>query len=146
MKWVTWENVGVDRMASAWLIIRFIDPHAHFAFIPEQSVPTTVEDAELFDVPGVRLTHRRGHCTFHTIIREYGIQDPILESMAYIIDEADTVQIAPLEPAAVGLDWVCRGLRQTCRDDSEALEKSYPIFEGLYAFIGENGMGHAPQD
>lgn len=123
MQWVTRENVGIDRMASAWLIARFIDPHAHFTFIPERSAPSAPALAEAFDIPGVRLSHRRGHCTFHTILREYHQQDPILERMAHIVDQADTIQEALLDPAAVGVDWVCRGLRKICEDDATALQQ-----------------------
>ncbi|CAA7603406.1 Chromate resistance exported protein [Acididesulfobacillus acetoxydans] len=137
MQWVTWETVGIDRMASAWLIVRHIDPDAEFAFLPKQAAPPAPAGAELFDIPGVRLSHRRGHCTFHTILREYGIQDPILERLARLVDEADTIQEVSLEAAAVGLDWVCRGLRKICRDDAEALRKGYSIFDGLYAYLGD---------
>jgi hypothetical protein len=70
MKWVTWEHVGVDRMACAWLIRRFIDPAAEFLFVPasQKGLPA---DAEPFDIPGTRLAHRRGHCTLLTMLREY---------------------------------------------------------------------------
>ncbi len=62
MKWVTWENVGVDRIGCAWLILREIDTHADFVFIPAgSSVPA---DAEPFDIPGVRYSHHGGHCHF----------------------------------------------------------------------------------
>ncbi|MBP1154859.1 MULTISPECIES: chromate resistance protein ChrB domain-containing protein [unclassified Paenibacillus] len=83
MKWVTWENVGVERMACAWLIRKWIDSDVEFMFIPVGQKPLP-EGFEPFDIPGVRLTHRRGHCTFHTMLREYQIKDPILERIARI--------------------------------------------------------------
>lgn len=141
MQWLTWENVGVDRMASAWLIVRFIDGAAQFAFIPERSKPG-ISEAEPFDIPGARLSHRHGQSTFHTILDEYCLQDPILERLAHLVDEADTLQEVSWEPAAVGLDWVCRGLRKICQNDTEALQKGYAVFEGLYAYLGEEG--HTP--
>ena len=67
MKWVTWENIGVDRMGSAWLILRFIDAGAEFEFVPAGQTPLP-EGYEPFDIPGVRLTHRHGHCTFYTML------------------------------------------------------------------------------
>src|SRR5437763_1376921 len=76
MKWVTWEQVGVDRMACAWLIRRFVDPQAAFVFVPVGWAPLP-GDAEPFDIPGVRLAHRGGHCTFHTLLREYALTDPV---------------------------------------------------------------------
>ena len=101
MKWVTWEQVGVDRMACAWLITKYIDPQAEFLFVPAGYKPLP-EGAEPFDIPGVRLSHHRGHCTFHAMLREYDLHDPVLERIARVVDEADTVQDVTLEPAAVG--------------------------------------------
>jgi hypothetical protein len=132
MKWVTWENVAVDRMACAWLIRRFIDPKAEFLFVPVGEKPLP-KGAEPFDIPGVRLTHRRGHCSFHTFLREYKLKDPVLQRIARIVDEADVVQEVTVEPVAPGLDFICRGLRLTSPDDHAALERGALIYEALYA-------------
>lgn len=132
MKWVTWENVGVDRMACAWLIRKQIDPRATFLFIPP-SRKELPEGAEPFDIPGVRLSHHRGHCSFHALLREYRIADPVLERIARLIDEADTVQEVCVEPAAAGLDVICEGLRLTSPDDETALKRSELVYEALYA-------------
>lgn len=141
MRWVTRETIGVDRMATAWLIARFIDQAAEFVFVPEGSGPPGPETGVAFDMPGARLSHRRGHCTFHTFVSEYRLDDPALDRLARIIDEADIVQEVPLEPAAEGLDMVCRGLRMVCADDQEAITRSRPIFEGLYAYLKHQPTG-----
>lgn len=131
MRWVTWENVGVDRMGSAWLIRRFIDPESAFVFIPPGgAVP---RGAEPFDIPGVRFSHQRGHCTFHTLVKRHKLKDPVLKRMARIVDEADTVQEIMVEPAAAGLDLICRGLRCNSPDDATALERGAMVYEALYA-------------
>jgi len=130
MKWVTWENIGVDRMACAWLIQRFIDPQAEFTFVPTGQ---TTAEGEAFDIPGARLSHRRGHCTFHTMLREYDLSDSVLHRIAAIIDEADVVQEGMVEPAAAGLDMLCRGMRRISPDDHTALQRGYLIYEALYA-------------
>jgi hypothetical protein len=132
MKWVTWEQVGVDRMACAWLIQKYIDQEAAFLFVPVGSKPLPAE-AEPFDIPGVRLSHRRGHCTFHTMLREYDLKDPVLQRIAQAVDEADVVQDIPLEPAAPGLDLICRGLRLISPDDHMALEHGRLVYDALYA-------------
>ena len=132
MKWVTWENVGVDRMACAWLIRRSIDPEAVFLFVPVGHTPL-LSDAEPFDIPGVQLSHHRGHCTFHTMLRVYELADPVLQRIARMVDEADVVQEVALEPTAPGLDLICRGLRLTSPDDCVALERGAMIYEALYA-------------
>ncbi len=132
MKWVTWEQVGVDRMACAWLITTYLDQEAEFLFVPAGQKPLP-EGAEPFDIPGVRLSHRRGHCTFYTMLREYDLHDPVLQRIARVVDEADTVQEASLEPAAAGLDLICRGLRLTSPNDQVALERGRLIYDALYA-------------
>jgi hypothetical protein len=132
MKWVTWEKVGVDRMACAWLIRRLIDPQAEFDFVPAGYKPLP-PDAEPFDIPGVKYSHRRGHCTFHTLLREFHLEDVILDHIAQIVDEADVIQEMNIEPAAPGLDLLCRGLRRTSPDDQVALERGALLYDALYA-------------
>jgi hypothetical protein len=131
VKWVTWESVGVDRMGCAWLIRRFIDPKAKFTFIARDA--PLPEAAEPFDIPGVRLSHHGGHCSFHAMLREYKLTDPVLARIARIIDEADTVQEVNVEPAAAGLDLICSGLRRNSPDDATAIDRGATIYEALYA-------------
>jgi len=139
VKWVTWENVAVDRMACAWLIRRFIDPQAEFTFVPAGDKPLP-EGAEPFDIPGARYSHHRGHCTFYTLLREFDLKDPVLQHMAQIVDEADVVQEAAVEPVAPGLDMICRGLRRISPDDPTALERGALIYEALYAELKAENM------
>jgi len=137
MKWVTWENIGVDRMACAWLIRRWIDPNAEFLFIPmgEKSFP---QDGEPFDIPGARYSHHGGHCTFYVFLKEHKLEDPILARIAQMVDEADEIQEVTVEPAALGLDLICRGLRQISKDDYEAMERGQLIYEALYAELSRD--------
>jgi hypothetical protein len=132
MKWVTWENIGVDRMGCIWLIRRWIDPQAKFLFVPP-STKSFPKGAEPFDIPGARFSHHGGHCTFHTILREHDLKDPILTRIAHIIDEADLVQEVNVEPVAPGVDLLCRGLRRISANDHEALERGVLLYEALYA-------------
>jgi hypothetical protein len=131
MRWITWERVGVDRMGCAWLIRRFIDPQAEFTFCPAGETP---DDGcgEAFDIPGSRLSHRNGHASFRTVLDEYGLEDAVLDRIARIVDEADTVQVAAVEPSAPGLDLLCRGIRRTSPDDHTALERGAQLYEALY--------------
>ena len=136
MQWVTWAQVGVDRMACAWLIRRFLDPDAEFVFVPpgRQPLPT---GAEPFDIPGTRLSHRGGHCSFSILLHEYALPDPALARLARIVDEADVVQAVALEPAAPGLDLICRGLRLISPDDATALDYGCLVYDALYAYLRE---------
>lgn len=136
MKWVTWENVGVDRMACAWLIRKFIDPKAQFTFIPRGG--ELPKNAEPFDIPGVRFSHHGGHCSFHAFLEHHSLGDPILRRICRIIDEADTVQEAKVEPAAPGLDLICEGLRLISDSDLEAFDRGGVVYDALYAHLKAN--------
>ncbi len=135
MKWVTWENVGIDRIGCAWLIRNYIDSKGRFSFIAKGApVP---KSSEPFDVPGVRLSHHQGHCSFHTLLDEYKLTDPVLHRIARIIDEADTVQEVHVDPAAAGLDLVCEGIRLTAPDDQTALERGALVYDAIYARLAQ---------
>jgi hypothetical protein len=125
-------------MGCAWLIQRFLDPQAEFHFIPAEQTPLP-EGYEPFDIPGVRLSHRRNHCTFHTMLREYKLDDPVLQRIATIIDEADIVQEVMVEPVAAGLDFICRGLRLISMDDHVAVQHGQLIYDALYAQLASEG-------
>src|SRR5216684_2317286 len=134
MKWVTRANVGIDRMGCAWLIRKFIDSKAEFVFVPNNDSPLP-KGAEPFDIPGVRLSHHGGHCSFYAMVREYKLKDPILKRMARIIDEADTVQEVLVEPSAAGLDLICGGIRLISADDREAIARGALVYGALYAAL-----------
>ena len=131
MKWVTWKNIGVDRMACAWLIRR-IDPEAEFSFVPmgEKLLP---ENGQAFDIPGALYSHHGGHCTFYALLKENKLNDPILTRLAQMVDEADEIHEVTVEPAALGLDLICRGLSRISKDDFEAMERGNLIYDALYA-------------
>lgn len=132
MKWVTWKNIGVDRMACTWLIRRWIDPKAEFVFLENGAKPASKE-GEPFDIPGTRYSHHGGHCTFYALVQEYKLDDLVLKRIAQMVDEADVVQEVKVEPAAPGLDLICRGIRLISKDDFEAMERGNLIYDALYA-------------
>jgi hypothetical protein len=127
-------------MACAWLIRTRIDPDAQFLFISEGSADLP-PDAEPFDIPGVRLSHHGGHCSVYAVVEAYALRDPVLARIARIVDEADTVTDIELEPAAPGLDLLCRGLRRISPDDATALERASALYDALYAALAAEGEG-----
>jgi hypothetical protein len=80
-----------------------------------------------------RYSHHSGHCTFYTLLKEHKLKDPVLARIAQMVDEADVIQEVRVEPAALGLDLICRGLRQISQDDFEAMERGSLIYDALYA-------------
>ena len=94
MKWITRENIKVDRVACPWLIRRFVDPQAQFLFVSESQLLETAtrENAIAFDapqLPEVKLNHRGVRCSFEAIIEDYHLEAPGLERLALIVRAAD---------------------------------------------------------
>ncbi len=136
MRWATRVGVHIDRSACAWLIRRFIDPHAEFVFVED---PDHIPDGAIgFDVRGVDLTHHSHpdgtvDCSFETILRRHDLTDPILWRMAAIVHEADIDDERYDAPEAPGLDVVLRGLSMI-HDDARVIELSGPIFDAMYEY------------
>jgi hypothetical protein len=129
-------------MGCAWLIRRRIDADAAFLFIPygTNDLPA---DAEPFDIPGARLSHHGGHCSFYALLAAYDLHDPVLDRIARMIDEVDTVQELEFEPAAPGIDLLCRGLRRISPDDQTALDRGALLYEALYSQLASEGLQSA---
>lgn len=131
MKWVTRAGVHIDRASSAWLIRRFIDLDAKFAFVTDaEDVPA---DATPFDMRGVEYGHHGNDCTFETLLRRHDLADPVLWRIAAIVHEADLEDDRYDAPEAPGLDVILRGLSMTQTDDT-VLAISGPLFDGLFDF------------
>ena len=131
MKWATRPGVHVDRAACAWLIRRFIDLDAEFAFAADSAaVPA---DATPFDMRGAVLGHHQGRCSFETALTSFGLDDdPALEEIGRIIHEADLADERYDAPTAAGLDVLIRGLTLTSGSDHDTLAITGRLFDGLY--------------
>jgi hypothetical protein len=92
------------------------------------------DDATPFDMRGAELGHHGGDCTFETILRRRGLDDPVLWRLAEIVHEADIDDERFDAPQAPGLDAVLRGLSMVCRDE-RVLELTGPLFDGLYEYL-----------
>jgi hypothetical protein len=90
-------------------------------------------EATPFDMPGVELSHHHGDCTFETMLRRYGLDDPVLVDLARIIHEADLADDRFDAPEAPGLDVLCRGLSMVLSDE-DMLAVARPLFDGLYEY------------
>jgi len=131
--WVTRKRPYVDRMASAWLIKKFIDKKALFRFIDEQDMEGTGKEAVTFDIRGGQFTHIGDMCTFEALLRAFGLRDRVLKKIGEIVHELDVKDEKFKTPEARGIEEVLTGIRKTAKDDAEALEKGLAVFEMLYA-------------
>ncbi len=133
-RWVTRPRPHVDRIASAWLIKRFIDPEAEFLFAPPDEFPA---DAIAFDAHGAEFSHHGEDCTFETLLKRAGLRDRRLAHLAEIVHEADLRDQKFHRDEARGIDLAIRGLLEALKDDSQVLAHGMTLFDGLYAAIGD---------
>lgn len=138
MKWVTREQVKVDRVACPWLIRKFVDAEAEFLFVPREQVMEVAEreGATPYDVPNVELGHHGKECSFEAILKKYGLtRDPALLLLGKIVNGADTDNSLWQQPEGAGLEAVAEGFRHLgLRDDHEMLEKESIVYDALYAY------------
>jgi hypothetical protein len=128
--WVTRPRPGVDRMASAWLIRRFIDPQARFGFaadrqgLPDGSVP--------FDMFGVEFTHHADNCTFETLCSTFGIHDEAVNRVAAIVHDLDLKDEKFGAAEASTVAAMIDGLQLANSNDETLLESGMTLFDSLY--------------
>jgi hypothetical protein len=130
--WVTREGVFVDRIGSAWLIRRFIDPEAQFKFVPARGYRP--EPSELrFDMYEAEYTHEGERCTFQTLLARFGVGDPALEAIAEIVHDIDCKDEQFGRPETQGVARLLRGIADDTPDDPERVERGARLFDDLYA-------------
>jgi hypothetical protein len=129
-RWVTRPRPHIDRIASAWLIKRFIDPQAQFVFAAPADFP---KDAIPFDAPGVELSHQGEDCTFETLLKRARLRDRRLVRLAEVVHEADLRDGKFPHEEARGIDVAIRALLAASPDDHQVLGHGMTLFEGLYA-------------
>ena len=133
-RWVTRPRPHVDRIASAWLIKRFVDPAAAFLFARPEEFPA---EAIPFDALGAEFGHQGEDCTFETLIKRCGLRDRRLAELAEIVHEVDLRDQKYRREEARGIDLAIRGLLAALKDDQDVLAHGMTLFDGLYAALGE---------
>jgi hypothetical protein len=128
--WVTRPRPGVDRMASAWLIRRFIDQAAVFAFAADRT--SVSADALPFDMFGVEFTHRDDHCTFETLCEVFGVRSAPVTRVGELVHDLDLKDGKYGAPDAPTVNAMIDGLQMTHADDHQLLERGIEMFESLY--------------
>ncbi len=130
--WVTRRKPFVDRMASAWLIKKFIDPEASFEFINENEIAQTNRNTVTFDIMGGEFTHIGDMCTFEVLMKSFNLSDRRIKKISEIVHEIDIRDEKFKTPEARGIENILKGIRKTSKDDTDALERGMAIFELLY--------------
>jgi len=135
--WVTRRNPFVDRMASAWLIRRFIDSQARFEFLETDRMVGAVLNGVSFDVPGGDFTHEQDRCTFEVLLEAFGLRGKVLRKMAEVVHDLDLKDGKFANPQACGVETILLGIRKTAKDDREALDEGIKTFERLHAALSK---------
>jgi hypothetical protein len=137
MKWITREKVKVDRVASPWLIKKFVDPQAEFVFVPADQVMAMAEKEQAipYDVPNVELGHHGNECSFEAILKKYKLSDPALVLPGKIVNGADTDNTLWNQPEGPGLNALAEGFRHLgFKDDHEINAAEWIVYDALYAY------------
>ncbi len=130
--WVTRQGVYVDRIASAWLIRRFIDPDAQFKFVPAKGYRS--QRGELrFDMFEGEFTHEGDSCTFEVLIMRFEPGDAALRAIADIVHDVDCKDDKFGREEAAGVESVIRGIALAHTEDAVRIETATGLFDGLYA-------------
>jgi hypothetical protein len=130
--WVTRPRPHIDRIASAWLIKRFCDPDARFAFA---DAADAARKGIPFDVLGAEFGHHAEDCTFETLVKRFGVKDRRVTIIAEIVHEADLHDGKFTRGEATGVDLAIRALAEATPDDHDLLTQGMAMFDGLYAVL-----------
>jgi len=129
--WVTRRGVFVDRIASAWLIKRFVDPAARFKFVaPEGYSPRKSELR--FDMFEAEYTHEGDRCTFETLLRRFRLRDPALRAIGEIVHDIDCKDAKFGRAEATGVERLLAGIARKHATDATRLRLGAVVFDNLY--------------
>src|SRR6266853_1095619 len=130
--WLTRPRPEIDRVGSAWLISKFIDPKPRFVFAPSvDAVPNAIP----FDMLDAEFSHHGNCCTFETLIRRFSISDKAVTKIGEMIHDADLDDAKFQRVEAVGIDRVLKGWAKEGLPDKEILRRGFECFDALYAFL-----------
>jgi rhodanese-related sulfurtransferase len=135
--WVTRRRPKIDRVACPWFIRRFLDDQARILYVDPDQVLNVAADLGgiAFDLPGAPIEHDGPLCSFDTLIRAFGVQDPAIADLAIVVRGADTSR-PDLASQCAGLLAVALGISARHGDDDHAvLREGLVVYDGLYAWL-----------
>jgi len=130
--WVTRPRPEIDRVGSAWLIRKFIDPKAKFIFA--KKIPANGRVVS-FDMLEADFSHQGDDCTFETLVKRFRIQDTIVGKMSEMIHDADLDDDKFERAECIGIDRVLKGWAREGISDQEILRRGFQCFDALHAFL-----------
>ncbi len=137
--WATRQHPWVDRLASAWLIRRFIDDNARLLWL--ESPLLCPADALGFDFDGATFTHVGQRVTFEVLLESFALEHPGLKQLGAVVHYLDVGGYQPLE--APGIEAVLAGLCNTIQHDDQLLDTASTVFDGLLKTFAQGNRNHA---
>jgi hypothetical protein len=137
--WVTRKGIYVDRMASAWLIRRFIDPSARFKFVPAKGYKPMPNEVR-FDMFEAEFTHEGDRCTLEVLIERIALRDPALTPIAEIVHDIDLKDAKFQRQETVGIERLITGIAMANKDDHARLERAGAVFDDFYEYFKRKGV------
>jgi hypothetical protein len=132
--WVTRQGVYVDRIASAWLIRRFIDPQARFKFVSGKGYRPQAGELR-FDMFEAEFTHEGDKCTFEVLLERGALKDPALRAIAEIIHDIDLKDDKFGRTEVAGIRTLVEGISIATEDDTERIARGTEVFNSLYDYF-----------
>jgi hypothetical protein len=129
--WVTRQDIHVDRMACAWLITRFIDPHAKLKFVPGKEYKPLPGEVR-YDMQDGEFTHEGDDCSFEVLLRRANLRDPALKIIGEIVHDMDLCDGKFGHPQTAGIAHVISGICRTPGADTARLERGRELFDDIY--------------
>jgi hypothetical protein len=132
--WVTRRSVHIDRIASAWLIRRFIDAKAEFKFVASTGYAPAPGELR-FDMFDAEFTHEGDRCSFEVLLERFRLDEPALQALGEIIHDIDLKDGKFARPETAGIDHLVAGIALAHKDDEARLERGEAVFTDLYAYF-----------
>jgi len=132
--WVTRRGVHIDRIASAWLVRRFVDEHAAFKFVPARGYRPEPGEVR-FDMFEAEFSHDGDQCTFEVLLTHLALDDAALKPIAQIVHDIDLKDEKFERPEVIGIDHLIAGIAMAHRDDEERLARGAVVFDDLYEYF-----------
>ena len=135
--WVTRQGIHVDRMASAWLIRRFIDPAAQFKFVASKGYSPAPGEIR-FDMFDAEFTHEGDQCTFEVLRDRHGLSDPALIPIGEIVHDIDLKDSKFGRQEAFGIARLIAGIAMAYKEDEIRQARGQAVFEDLYQYFSRH--------
>jgi hypothetical protein len=136
--WITRKGIHVDRMASAWLIRRFIDQNAKFKFVAAKGYKPEMGELR-FDMYEAEFTHEGDRCTFEVLLDRAGLREPGLRAISEIVHAVDLKDSKFVREESTGIDRLISGIAMAHKEDDQRLERAAAMFDDLYAYFQRKG-------